>query len=177
LKNWRDFYRAANAEEEAFLDSYTADIYPKASHTADIAVFNGDKLLLIRRGDYPFRHMWALPGGFLNMDETTKECAARELFEETHLTDVELHFSHLRDGLFRDPRDRIITSVYWCDLPEGAVAEAGDDAAEAEWFTYEFNGESVRLYRKGELFTERLAADHNECILEILKTREAYYGR
>ena len=149
LKNWRDFYKAEDAKEEAFLDAYNADVYPKASHTADIAVFSGNRVLLIRRGDYPFKGMWAMPGGFLNMDETTKECAARELFEETGVTDAELHFSHIMDGLFRDPRDRIITSVYWCEIAEDAYFKAGDDAAEAEWFEYEIEGESLKLFKGG----------------------------
>ena len=67
--------------------------YPRPAVTADCIVITKEaepKVLLIQRGDQPFKGGWAFPGGFLNMDETTEQCAIRELEEETglHISDV-----------------------------------------------------------------------------------------
>ncbi len=89
--------------------------YPRPAVTADCVVIgqadNGSrKVLLIRRGNEPYKDCWALPGGFLNMDETLEECARRELKEETGLMPtgemVELKSFSTVD---RDPRGRTIT--------------------------------------------------------------------
>ena len=60
--------------------------YPRPAVTADCIVITTEaeaKVLLIQRGDEPYKGCWAFPGGFMNMDETTEECAIRELEEET----------------------------------------------------------------------------------------------
>jgi 8-oxo-dGTP diphosphatase len=92
------------------------------------------KVLLIRRGNEPYKDCWAFPGGFLNMDETLEECARRELKEETGLTAtgemVELKSFSTVD---RDPRGRTITVAYLIEMPL-TEAKGADDAAEAQWF-------------------------------------------
>ena len=82
--------------------------YPRPMLTADCIVTRGDEVLLIRRGNEPFRDCWAFPGGFMEMDETIEHCAVRELMEETGIAVAE---SDLRlVGIFsapkRDPRGR-----------------------------------------------------------------------
>lgn len=115
---------------------YTYD-YPRPAVTADCVVFGCDgqdiKVLLIERGNEPYKGCWAFPGGFLNMDETAEQCALRELKEETGL---ELH-SASQIGAFsdvhRDPRDRVITIAFYA-LTNISQVKGSDDAAKAQWF-------------------------------------------
>ena len=111
--------------------------YPRPAVTADCVVFACDgqdiKVLLIERGNEPYKGCWAFPGGFLNMDETAEQCALRELKEETGL---ELH-SASQIGAFsdvdRDPRDRVITIAFYA-LTDISQVKGSDDAAKAQWF-------------------------------------------
>ena len=105
--------------------------------TADCVVVNArGEVLLIRRGNEPFRGCWALPGGFMEMDETIEHCAVRELKEETGLVVPEERIRMV--GVFsrpgRDPRGRTVTVAYSVDMEGCPVASSGDDAAEARWF-------------------------------------------
>ena len=106
--------------------------------TVDAAVFRQregkTEILLIRRDRPPFEGQWALPGGFVDMDETLEEAVARELEEETNITGVELKQLHAFSTLGRDPRGRTISVVFWGVLKDGQKATAGDDAREANWF-------------------------------------------
>ena len=118
--------------------SYCYD-YPRPAVTADIIILKrvDDKqfVLLIERKHPPFEGMWALPGGFLDMNETLEEAALRELLEETGISGVELKQFHTFSKVNRDPRHRTITTVFigYADK-KTAMPEAGDDAAKAEWF-------------------------------------------
>lgn len=110
--------------------------------SVDAAVFSQfedkTKLLLIKRKSEPFKGQWALPGGFVNMDEELEDAVARELEEETGLSGVTLEQMHTFGTLGRDPRGRQITIVYMGVKTEGQKEiKAGDDAAEAEWFDIE----------------------------------------
>jgi len=79
--------------------------------------------------------MWALPGGFMEMDETLDDTATRELFEETGLKGVELKQFRTFSQVNRDPRTRVITTVYYGMVSnENSHASGGDDAEQAEWF-------------------------------------------
>ena len=106
--------------------------------TVDAAVFrsHGDKteILLIRRNHEPFEGQWALPGGFVDMDETLEEAVARELKEETNIEGVRLRQLHAFSALDRDPRGRTISVVFWGVLKDSQQPTAGDDAREARWF-------------------------------------------
>jgi 8-oxo-dGTP diphosphatase len=118
--------------------SYTYE-YPHPAVTVDVIVFTIEagrlKVLLIRRGRYPFEGMWAMPGGFVNIDESLKRAAWRELREETGV-----RAAHLQQlGAFgrpdRDPRERIITVVYYSAVPcEQLRFKAGSDASDAALF-------------------------------------------
>lgn len=105
--------------------------------TADCMVVNPcGEILLIRRGNEPYRGCWALPGGFMEMDETIEHCAVRELQEETGIIvgEEKLHLIGIFSRPGRDPRGRTVTAAYRIDLPTNTDAQSGDDAAEARWF-------------------------------------------
>jgi 8-oxo-dGTP diphosphatase len=112
--------------------------YPHPAVATDICAFavNNDalNLLLIRRGQDPFRGAWALPGGFLGEAENLDQCAARELAEETGLTAVRcLQFATFSEP-DRDPRERVISVAYLVMVEQARVhLAASTDAAEASW--------------------------------------------
>lgn len=113
--------------------------WPRPAVTTDIAVFaerDGEaSILLIQRGGEPFAGCWALPGGFLEEDETLETCAARELKEETGLEAGPLHLFGTYSDPERDPRGRTVTVAYWTRLNEkSGRPAAGDDAADCRWF-------------------------------------------
>lgn len=93
-------------------------------------------VLLVKRKFAPFRGMWAIPGGFLEVDESLEEAAARELAEETGVTDVYMEQLRTFGDPGRDPRMRVITVAYYALLPIDAIHHRpGDDAAETHWFS------------------------------------------
>ncbi|MCX5644502.1 MAG: NUDIX hydrolase [Phycisphaerae bacterium] len=107
--------------------------------TADAAVFTfvdgKAKLLLIQRKNEPYKGRWALPGGFVEMDEDLPEAVARELAEETGLKDIPLEQLRTFGKPGRDPRGRTITVAYFGIAGKDSPAiQAGDDAARAQWF-------------------------------------------
>ena len=111
--------------------------YPRPAVTADCVVMTNEatpKVLLIQRGSEPFKGCWAFPGGFMNMDETTEQCAVRELEEETGLKVNNLHQIGAYSKVDRDPRCRTITVAYLTiiDAPVNVIGQ--DDAAKAQWF-------------------------------------------
>ena len=126
---------------ETFLQNYDAGRWPRPSCTVDMVLFtvSGGKLkvLLIKRRNHPWIGDWAMPGGFVNMDEDLDEAVLRELKEETNMADV-LYFHQLYTfgNVGRDPRTRVITTVYVSMTPEENIRStcAGDDAKEAVWF-------------------------------------------
>ena len=134
--------------------------YPRPSVTVDIVLLTDalphPQVLLIRRKNPPFKNLWALPGGFLEMDESLHESALRELHEETNISDVQL----TQIGAFgkpnRDPRGRVITIAYLGIVKsEQQKAVAGSDASEVAWFS------TSNL--------PQLAFDHNDIIKKALK--------
>lgn len=112
--------------------------YPRPAVTADCVIFGFDgvniKVLLIQRGLEPYKGAWALPGGFMNMNETIEECALRELKEETGLNAATVEQFHTFTSVDRDPRERVITVAHMA-LVRLADVQGGDDAENARWFT------------------------------------------
>ena len=116
--------------------SYTYK-YPRPSVTADCIVITKEdvpRVLLIQRGNEPFKGCWAFPGGFLNMDETTEQCAIRELEEETGLIVDEVQQIGAYSKVDRDPRGRTITVAYLTFIDQAAIVKGQDDAVNAQWF-------------------------------------------
>jgi len=117
--------------------SYTYK-YPRPAVTVDMLVFKTDKgrtqLLLIRRNRNPFQGFWAIPGGFMDMDETLEMAAQRELKEETGLQDIVLEQLKAYSAINRDPRHRTISVAFTGFLTDNQSVKAGDDAQNAQWF-------------------------------------------
>ncbi len=152
--------------------------FPRPSLTVDIVLVRiqrgtpesefGSEVLLIERGNEPFKGKLALPGGFMDMNETLEEAAYRELKEETGIdltkpTDMILGFRGLRflkiyDEIDRDPRGRTISAAFCCfvDKRTSLEATAGDDAAKVMWVP------------KNDL--EDLAFDHFDIISDAYST-------
>ena len=111
--------------------------YPRPAVTADCVVMTKEekpKVLLIERGLDPYKGCWAFPGGFLNMDETTEQCAIRELEEETGLKVSKIQQIGAYSKVDRDPRGRTITVAYLILLDHPVAVTGQDDAAKAQWF-------------------------------------------
>ena len=111
--------------------------YPHPSVTTDCVIFgfDGTKLnvLLVELGVEPYKGRWALPGGFLKMDESAETGARRELFEETGLKTGYIRQFHTFTDPERDPRERVITIAFYA-LVRISEVQGGDDAAQAGWF-------------------------------------------
>ena len=149
--------------EQSFLHKYDISGYDRPSVTSDVAIFGIRRsapdsyrrdpgrtlsLLLIRRGEHPFRDCWALPGGFLRRGETIEQCAAREVEEETGVCPVTLMPIRLYTAPDRDPRGWIISQLYASVLADDRMPPVGgDDAAEARWFAVSFDPDGELAYR------------------------------
>jgi len=112
--------------------------YQRPALTVDIAIFregtDDHEILLIKRKNDPFKKMWALPGGFVDMDETVETAASRELFEETNLKGIQLQQFQVFSEVDRDPRGRTVSVVFTGYLNDHQEVKAKDDANEARWF-------------------------------------------
>ena len=145
--------------------------YPRPAVTADCVVMTRIKeaclstsectpqVLLIQRGIDPFKGCWAFPGGFMNMDETTEQCAIRELEEETGLRLSDVHQIGAYSKVDRDPRGRTITVAYLTIIDKPIAVTGQDDAAKAEWWSlsdlphlafdhYDIIQDAIKLYRQ-----------------------------
>lgn len=116
--------------------------YPHPAVTTDCVIFGFDgstiNILLVERGIEPYKGSWALPGGFLKMDETVEEGALRELREETGVSKVYLEQFHVFSDVNRDPRERVLTVAFLALVRKSDyLVIAGDDAANAQWFEWD----------------------------------------
>ena len=111
--------------------------YPRPAVTADCIVITKEvepKVLLVQRGGEPFKGCWAFPGGFMDMDETTEQCAIRELEEETGLKVTEVHQIGAYSKVDRDPRGRTVSVSYLAIMDYPMPVKGQDDAEKAEWW-------------------------------------------
>lgn len=163
--------------------------------------FDGNKLkvLLIERGIEPFKGKWALPGGFLKMDESAEEGARRELKEETGLTGAYIRQFHAFTAPDRDPRERVITIAYYA-LVRLQDVKGGDDAARAQWMSLDevpslaFDHDQILRMAERELrrqihfepigfellpekFTMRALQQLYEAILDVRFDRRNFYNK
>jgi 8-oxo-dGTP diphosphatase len=162
-----------NAISQDSPESYNADAFPKPSVTVDVAAFTAREgklcILLVKRGVWPYEGAWALPGGFVRLDEDLDTAARRELSEETGVA-----AAHYLEQLYtfgtvdRDPRTRVISVAYYALLPglESGLPvrepEAGSDAAEALWWPLET--------------LPALAFDHGDIVKTALERLRAKLG-
>lgn len=152
--------------EKEFLESYDAGKYERPSVTVDMLIFTVTeeekknyrklpekvlKLLMIKRGDHPYMGQWALPGGFVRMNESLDEAALRELKEETNIDNIYMEQLYTWGDVKRDPRARIISSSYMSLVDSSSLdIKASDDADDAKWFTV-----SCKLYQEQKTVTEK----------------------
>ncbi len=151
--------------EEQFLAKYDAGKFDRPSVTVDMLIFtvtNGEKenyrklsekelrLLLIKRGEHPYMGKWALPGGFVQMDESLDKAALRELKEETNIDDIYMEQLYTWGDVGRDPRTRVISTSYMSLVDSSSLnIKASDDADDAKWFTV-----SAKTFQEQKNLTE-----------------------
>lgn len=137
--------------ERQFLEAYDASRFERPSVTVDMLVFTVTneqernyrklpqkelKILLVKRSDHPYIGQWALPGGFVHMDESLDEAAARELWEETNASGIYMEQLYTFGDVGRDPRTRVISTAYMALVDSSRLnIRHGDDACDARWFT------------------------------------------
>lgn len=160
--------------EEEFLKQYDADIYKRPSLTVDMLIFTvmeeeeenyrklpGKclKILLVKRGDHPCIGKWALPGGFVSIDESLDEAALRVLRAETNVDNIYMEQLYTWGEINRDPRTRVISSSYMALVDSSSLSiKAGSDEEDASWFNV-----SYKVLEEKDL----LSGDGYEEIVEI----------
>ncbi len=165
-------------EEKEYLKNYNIADYDRPSIATDIVVFTIDKeevedtrqqpikrlkVLLIKRASFPFKDLWALPGGFCRKNEDVYETARRELYEETNVKDAYLTLSGIYGEADRDPRGWIISHAFMA-LTDGKKCElrADTDAWDAKWFEVD-----IKLLQKEKKCDSDEAYIKNEYILNL----------
>lgn len=155
--------------ESDYLKQYSVSDYPQISMATDIVCFsvleqkedNYRKLskkklsiLLIKRGEHPYKGKWALPGGFLRINETLDETARRELQEETGVKEAYMEQLYTFSALDRDPRTRVVSVAYLALLSSRPTLKATTDAVMAKWFEVSYvpleNGEGQLKLKSDE---------------------------
>lgn len=152
--------------EEQFLAGYDAGKYDRPSVTVDMLIFTVTdeenknyrklpekvlKLLMIKRGDHPYIGQWALPGGFVEINESLDDAALRELKEETNIGSIYMEQLYTWGDVNRDPRTRVISTSYMSLTDSSSLeVKAADDADDAKWFTL-----SCKLYQENKTKTEK----------------------
>ncbi len=141
-------------------EKYDVTKFERPSVTVDIILFtikdNDLKVLLVKRNVWPFKGMWAIPGGFVRMEESLEEAAKRELKEETNVTDVYLEQLYTFGDPKRDPRTRVITVAYFALVDSTKLKlKASTDVRDVKWFS---------MYN-----LPKLAFDHEKILKYALK--------
>ena len=184
--------------EEEFLEKYDVSMFERPSVTVDMLIFTvvneeqenyrklpekALKLLIVKRGDHPFMGQWALPGGFVSMQESIEDAALRELKTETNVDNVYMEQLYTWGDVGRDPRTRVISCSYMA-LADSAKLNivAGDDADDAKWFNIRYNitQEKKTITEKGYI-AEKLYSinlwNGTEALSATVKVVEAVEGK
>lgn len=181
--------------EEEFLAQYSPGDYVRPSVAADMVIFTAKackednyrklpqkklQILLIKRGGHPYINTWALPGGFVNPDETTEQAAKRELLEETGIDNIYLEQLYTFSEPDRDPRMWVMSCSYMALVDSEKInISAGDDAKCAEWFNVSLKSENSSVQEKNDGFISVtdyiLSLDNNDeqlnAKIRLTKTR------
>ncbi|MDF1538203.1 MAG: NUDIX hydrolase [Candidatus Thorarchaeota archaeon] len=123
-------------------------MYKNPKPTVDVAIINGENLVLVRRGRDPYKGRWVFPGGFIDYGETAENAAVREALEETSMQIEITGILGVYSDASRDPRGHTQSTVFIA-RPLSGEPKGGDDAAEAKW------------HRMQELGPGDLAFDHD----------------
>lgn len=143
---------------------YDPSDFPPFAVTADLAVLTTQdgslQIVLVQRGSDPYKGRWALPGGFVDIDEDLEPAAIRELHEETGLTVNEVAQLGAYGDPDRDPRMRVVTVVFWTHIDDVPPPAGDDDAADA------------RLWDIEEILADPdlVAFDHHQIIGDVVAT-------
>lgn len=166
--------------EKAFLDSYNIESYDRPSVATDIVAFTISSkntesfrkdpdiklsVLLIERAEYPFKGAWALPGGFVRIDETVEQSALREIVEETGVNPDTLVHTGVFSEINRDPRGRVISNAFTCIFNSQPTPIAGSDAKSALWFDVSFKQLDETRY------TLELTNEDKSLVVNITQTK------
>jgi 8-oxo-dGTP diphosphatase len=157
-------------QEEYYLADYRQKVkqYPRIEVCVDLAVYGLDTagkphVLLVQRATWPYKGCWALPGGFLDPDESLAGAALRELQEEAGLFGVDPVPLGVADAVHRDPRGRVVSHVFTAHIGETWRSDirSGDDAADARWFGLpDLMGEPVQSLAFDHMQWVRAGAKH-----------------
>lgn len=179
--------------EQDYLKNYDASQFDRPSVTADILIFSvsnqeGENwrrankktfsVLLVKRDDYPQIGKWNLPGGFIQMNETTLDTAHRVLRRETGVSDdIYMEQLYTFDAIDRDPRTRVLAVAYMALVDKTKLHYAEERTA--QWFNISYvNGHLILESENGEKLTSSdLAFDHAEIIrtgIERLRNKVEY---
>ncbi|AGY77809.1 NUDIX hydrolase [Clostridium autoethanogenum] len=158
--------------EEEFLKQYDDSIYEKPSLTVDMLIFTvmnekkenyrklpekSLKILLVKRGDHPCIGKWALPGGFVGINESLDQAALRVLRAETNVDDIYMEQLYTWGEVDRDPRTRVISSSYMALVDSSSLSiKAGSDEEDAAWFNVSYNllQEKKEAMEKGYIYEQ-----------------------
>lgn len=184
--------------EQEFLQNYDASVYDRPSVTADMLIFSvmdeeresyrklpekSLKLLLIKRGNHPHMGKWALPGGFVAVNESVDDAAIRELKTETNIDGIYMEQLYTWGEVDRDPRTRVISCSYLALVDSSSLnVKAGDDADDARWFDVDYSvfEEKKTISEKGFL-NEKLISltllNEADTLKAVIKVSEEYKGR
>ena len=176
-------------EEKEFLAGYDLTKYDRPSVAADVVVFSVMKddecddvrrlqekklkILLIRRGGFPYKGCWAMPGGFCKKGEDVIDSARRELREETGIGDAYVKLVGVYGEPGRDPRGWVISSTYMALMNARAChLKAGDDAQDARWFTVELTDVSIEKLGAGGHSVNEMSTEVSGTGEEIVKNED-----
>lgn len=170
----KELRNADGLTEKEFLSRYDVSLYKRPSVSVDILLFtvvDGPKLnyrklpqkemkvLMVKRGNHPFIGRWALPGGFMSVEESLDDAAYRELKEEVNVSDIYMEQLYTWGGVGRDPRTRVISCSYMSLVDSSRLKiKAGGGAWDAQWFTvgYETEEEKKTAAPGGYVFENRV---------------------
>ena len=107
--------------------------YKSPKLTVDGVIINKNRILLVKRGNEPFKGSWSLPGGYVEYGETVENAVVREILEETNLSSEVKELIGVYSDPDRDPRGHTITIAFLLNIKKGEV-KSGDDAADAKFF-------------------------------------------
>lgn len=184
--------------EAEFLAQYEAGQYDRPSVTVDMLVFTvmsemkesyrklpekALKILMVKRGNHPYMGCWALPGGFVNMDESLDKAALRELREETNIEDIYMEQLYTWGDVGRDPRTRIIGCSYMSLVDSSRLdIKAGDDAEDAAWFKVKASVVEQKKSATGKGYTVQnwvslVLKNESEELTAIVKVDKVFDGK